>query len=791
MDDHYIIKKKTLTYIADSVRRKKGVTTKFIPENIPSQIDSIQTSTSDATGIPSYVVTEGKRVASGMVSKRGANSLTFIAMSDMHEMGDTDNADATLIERYRRANRNACQGAKVIADNINLDFFANLGDLAWGAKTSTITDFVQSITNARCYMYDVTKDIESFITLGNHDTGTYGFAQNGEYLSQGVCDGLFDTYRYVDFTAKKVRVICLNTAEVEGLSVSGQEGTERMTGTQLQWFADSLDLSSKSDAVEWGIVILSHHPLDWGNIAPANNCLTAYLNGTTYSTTHNGVTVSKAFSGKNSAKVIANIHGHTHGFNISNLSGSTVKRIAIPNACFARTNEYGEGGNLTYGDATSYEKTDGTAKNTSFCLVSIDLDKEMIYADCYGAGIDRVISYGSGVIETLFTVTNNLSHATNSNGTASVIAGASYSGSIVANYGYELNTVTVTMGGVDITSTAYSNGTISISEVTGNIVITATTTKIQVPVNYTNLVPLSTELVAGSTAIYNGIGYKDGAYASSSGTTVIDGTDATATVTGLIPYVCVDKVPPTIYIAGVNFDTSLSRTRVFLIRDGNYLVYGLNGTRILEYYTVEQLGTDYVKLTPIVSAFAQHNFTHMRISAVGTGEDLIVTVNEEIDGGGNTGGDDTGGGTTAYTNLVPTSKDSSGAIYNGKGYKENYRLNSSGMETELTNAVVSGFIPYNGQIVRVWGSTASTAETNGNYVAFYDASYNKVHVTAGNHDGVTYEALNGKYQLKLDTSGMTESHQALVAQAKYIRCSFGQCLDPTVFTVTLDEEIKF
>ena len=620
----YLIQGATLTNIANAIRNKAGITTPLFPENMPSYIDAIKTSSSDTEGIPAYVVAEGKRVASGMISKRGANSLTFVAMADMHEMGDTDNADATLIERYRRANRNACQGAKVIADNINLDFFANLGDLAWGSKTSTITDYVQSIVNARNYMYDVTKSVESFITLGNHDTGTYGFAQNGEYLSQGVCDGLFGTYRYVDFTSKKVRVICLNTAEVEGLVVSGDSGTERITGTQLQWFADSLDLSSKGDASEWGIVILSHHPLDWGSIAPANNCLTAYLNGTTYSTTHNGVSVSKAFSGKNSAKVIANIHGHTHCFNVSNLSGLTVKRIAIPNACFARTNEYGEDGNLTYGDSTSYEKTDGTAQNTAFCLVSIDLNNEVIYADCYGAGIDRVISYGGEVIDT-FTVTNNLSNATNSNGTATVTAGASYSGSITANNGYELNTVIVTMGGVDITATAYSNGTISISEVTGDIVITVTTTQIVVP--------------------------------------------------------------------------------------------------------------------------------------------------------------------PAYTNLVPTSKDSSGNIYNGKGYKEDYRLSSGGGESALSGAVVSGFIPYNQEIIRSWGSTASTAGTTGNYVMFYDASYNKVFGVDGVADGVTYEALNGKYQMKVDKTGMTASNQALVAQAKYIRCSFGQCLDPTVFTVTLNEEI--
>jgi 3',5'-cyclic AMP phosphodiesterase CpdA len=269
----YLIQGETLTGIANAIREKADISSPLYPDSMPSYIRSIQTSSSDTSEIPDYVVAEGKRVASGMVSKRGANSLTAVIMSDMHEFGDNDHTDATIIERYRRANRNAGQGAKVVSDNIDLDFFANLGDLTWGAKTSTVTDFVQGIVNARNYMYDVTKDHESFITPGNHDTATYGFAQNNEYLSQTVVDGLIGTYRYVDFAAKKIRVICLNTAEVEGLAVSGQSGTERITGTQLQWFADALDLSAKSDAANWGIIILSHHPLDWGTILPAANCL--------------------------------------------------------------------------------------------------------------------------------------------------------------------------------------------------------------------------------------------------------------------------------------------------------------------------------------------------------------------------------------------------------------------------------------------------------------------------------------------------------------------------------------
>lgn len=630
-----------LTAIADAIREKTNTTAPLFLDAMPSHIRSIQTASSDTTGIPDYVVTEGKRVASGMISKRGATSLTAILISDMHEFGDSDHSDATIMERYRRANRNAGQGAKVVADNIDVDFFANLGDLAWGAKTSTVTDFVQSIVNARMYTYDVEKDHESFFTPGNHDTATYGFAQNNEYLSQNVTNGLIGTYRYVDFAAKKVRIICLNTAEVEGLTVSGQNGTERITGKQLQWFANALDLSGKSDAADWGIVILSHHPLDWGEILPAANCLQAYLTGGSYSVTHNGVAVSKNFSGKNAAKVICQFHGHVHGFRVDNirhgsvgsLTATTVKRIAIPNACFARTNEYGENtgvdsNGMEFGETTSYEKVDGTAKNTAFCLVSIDLDNEVIYADCYGAGYDRVVSYAEEVIVT-YSVTNNLGNASTSNGTQTITAGSNYSAAIAANSGYELSSIKVTMGGVDITATAVSGSNITITNVTGDIVITATTVQ--------------------------------------------------------------TVAPP------------------------------------------------------------------------------------------------------SYTNRVLTSTDASGNVYNGTGYQEGYRLNSSGVPAELAGAVHSGFIPYNGEVIRIWGTTSANSGNSGNYIGMYDSSFAKSYVLSASNAvtyGSTWTEKDGKYMLTVDPSQITNTAcKDYLASAKYIRASMVSCTGAN-FVITLDEPIE-
>ena len=75
-----------------------------------------------------------------------------------------------------------------------------------------------------------------------------------------------------------------------------------------------------------------------------------------------------------------------------------------------------------------------------------------------------------------YAVTNNLTGCTSSNASTTATEGGSYAATITADSGYTLTgaTVSVTMGGTDITSSAYSNGTISIASVTGAVVITVT-----------------------------------------------------------------------------------------------------------------------------------------------------------------------------------------------------------------------------------------------------------------------------------------------------------------------------
>lgn len=73
-----------------------------------------------------------------------------------------------------------------------------------------------------------------------------------------------------------------------------------------------------------------------------------------------------------------------------------------------------------------------------------------------------------------YSITNRLTNCSTNNSRTSAALNAAYSATITANAGYTIGTVSVTMGGTDITSSVYSNGVISIANIIGDVVITAT-----------------------------------------------------------------------------------------------------------------------------------------------------------------------------------------------------------------------------------------------------------------------------------------------------------------------------
>lgn len=149
---------------------------------------------------------------------------------------------------------------------------------------------------------------------------------------------------------------------------------------------------------------------------------------------------------------------------------------------------------------------------------------------------------------------------------------------------------------------------------------------------YTNLVPTSVDN-DGST-IFNGVGYQNGKYLSSSGwVTLSDGADSVAT--GFIPYALnADGSAPDIYVKGATVSTaSHVRMATFLHDNGAFstmvAAYGSSGNYAWgKYFQFEQLGDLYYKITCLN---ANNVKTHVRFSFLGTGENLIVTVGEPIE----------------------------------------------------------------------------------------------------------------------------------------------------------------
>lgn len=131
-------------------------------------------------------------------------------------------------------------------------------------------------------------------------------------------------------------------------------------------------------------------------------------------------------------------------------------------------------------------------------------------------------------------VTYSLANVSASNTAATVENGGSYSTTLTASGGFVLGSVTVTMGGSDITAAAYdsSAGTVTIPEVTGDIVITASAIANARAVTYdlTNAASSNTASFVNDGDSYTTILSANSGYALSSVTVTMGGIDITDSV---------------------------------------------------------------------------------------------------------------------------------------------------------------------------------------------------------------------------------------------------------------------
>ena len=390
-----------LTAIADAIRAKDGSTATMTLDQMPEKIAAITTADNIVHGdIPDYIKAAALEVAKKVRAVQTDESITFIAMSDSHQL-DTSPDIVT-------GNLHAGMAAKALAYILpHIDFACFLGDYTAGSSTTTIEEGKQHFREINADIDEAFSGIPQFRTAGNHDSLQYSASQNGTALTSAELFELIGKYNegatygsttegycYRDFESKKLRVICLNTAEATE--------KEYVSDAQKLWFANTLKaVGAKSG---WKVLILSHHPLDWGGVCILSNIVKAYVDGSSI-TVSSGNTIN--FSGSNSAKILAAIHGHVHCFKAAQLnsiaSGTgtpyNVWRVATPNMCFARNNEYGQNGNAEYygiefGEETTYNKTANSANDTAFVVNVCNPSQQKVYSFCYGAGYDREVFTG-------------------------------------------------------------------------------------------------------------------------------------------------------------------------------------------------------------------------------------------------------------------------------------------------------------------------------------------------------------------------------------------------------------
>lgn len=382
--------------------------------------------------IPDYIKAEALEVAKKVQAVRTADSIVFVAASDAHQL-DTS---AGIVS----GNQHAGMALKALAYMLpGIDFCCYLGDYTWGASTTTIADMKQHIAEINKDIDEAFRGMPQFRTVGNHDAGAYAAAQNGTTIPDAelyqmigkYCDGAtFGSttagYCYRDFDSKKLRVICLNTSE--SLTESSAS-TGHVSDTQAAWFAETLKAVGAKTG--WRVLTLSHHPLDWSVVSVCPNIVKAYVTGG--SITVGGKTVN--FANANSAQFLCAFHGHVHCFKaakLNGISGNTATefnawRVAIPNMCFSRNNEYGQNGKgeyygVEFGEETTYNKTAGTADDTAVVVNVINPAAHKIYSYCYGAGYDREVFTGIASVAVTGVALNVSSGEVGKGGTVTLTA---------------------------------------------------------------------------------------------------------------------------------------------------------------------------------------------------------------------------------------------------------------------------------------------------------------------------------------------------------------------------------
>ena len=293
------------------------------------------------------------------------------------------------------------------------DLIVNGGDfLGYDTKDEVMKNFQE-------YNKVVTDgiNIPYFVCKGNHDgTGNiYSASDTSNILSDKewfniACKNMgtevvFDKnnpyggYYYKDFEAYKIRVINLNTSQIDGLDSFFDPMNVLIQQSQIDWLgSQALDFSNKTDKTEWGVIIISHASINKNERGGLNGTqviegiLNAFMNGTTYSGSQEysnsayNVSANVDFTEQGKMEFICSVNGHMHYDRVTIFETLNRPCISVGSAKY-------ENGTPSQDGATKPERIDETIMEELLDLIKIDTINRKIYCTRFGAGEDRVIDY--------------------------------------------------------------------------------------------------------------------------------------------------------------------------------------------------------------------------------------------------------------------------------------------------------------------------------------------------------------------------------------------------------------
>jgi hypothetical protein len=428
---------------------------------------------------------------------------------------------------------------------------------------------------------------------GNHDDGNstnnlfseqyvYGYLLAAEETPDIVL-GDNGMYYYIDAPAEKTRYLCLDT---------GYKDISSLSNEQSEFIKSSL-LSTPDG---WHVVVVAHiwYMPDYNHYNERPVPLTGL--SATASSVATILDNYNARAGEFSAckaKVELCVGGHIHYDYVNKTNGG------IPIICCETDSSHIRG---------SYTYSAGTTAESAVSGIVVDYTNNSATVVRVGRGVSFVVNLDNPTSEVFYTIATNLTNVTSSSLVSQIAEGAAYSTVLTATVG-EMKSVVVTMGDKDVTSSVYnsSTGAITISAVTGNVVITAVAE--QAAPTYTN--------------VLDEVGYKKGVYLSNGN----EGTDADAYTTGFI--LC--PFGSTVRFKNVSIPDESSHGNRMSVYDENK--EWVDGTC----FSIRSSMTDGMNpvfdsngnLVQVTMPFT--NQAYVRFSAWNIDETSIITVNEPIE----------------------------------------------------------------------------------------------------------------------------------------------------------------